>query len=257
LLKKEVETSNAQLLVEMEHAKESDRLKSAFLANLSHEIRTPMNAIIGFSELIQMEEVENERIEKYGKYVIENSYFLQNLINDIVDISLIESGQVHLVYDFHHLKRLFAEIEPIIDASPFRSRRPKVSINFIGKDSLLLQPLYLDALHLKQVLINLVTNALKYTEKGFILIRVKEADGLLEFCVQDTGIGIPVDEQPKIFNRFTKIERMGKTVPGIGIGLSICKGLVLAMKGQIWFESDENNGTKFFFTLPYSTSKIN
>jgi len=253
MLKKELEISNQQLKVEMEHTKETDRSKSAFLANLSHEIRTPMNAIIGFAELIELEEDKSPNLEKYSKYISQNSLYLQNLITDIVDISLIESGKISYKYEYTTINQIITELKPVIDSNPIRKRRPDLELKFECEKELLSMSIYTDITHLKQILINLISNSLKYTAEGFIKISVLKKGEMLEFCVKDTGAGIPIEEQSKIFQRFSKIEhKLKSSVPGIGIGLSITKSLTEGMKGKIWFESKEETGTSFYVQLPYN-----
>ena len=250
-LKTELIKRNKIIEGEKNLAQESDKLKSAFLANLSHEIRTPMNAIVGFSELIHNETTREDKLNKYSIHVIQNSRYLLNLINDIVDISIIESGQIVLIYQSLTLGKIIDEIKPTIDTSSLRKTRSDVEILYLIPSSLYELELYIDGTRLKQILINLITNALKYTVTGSVKIKITKTGHDLNFVVSDSGVGIPLNEQEKIFQRFSKIDRKNNfTMPGIGLGLSITKGLCEAMQGKIWFESEANKGTNFHFTLP-------
>lgn len=249
-LKEEQLNYSRNLEIEKEKAQESDRLKSAFLANLSHDIRTPMNAIMGFSEIIHME-CDNPLAKKYTEQILQNSEYLKNLINDIVDISLIESKQVKFTYNNFKLESIVVELKSMIEIVLQNIERPDLNIYYKIDKQILAKEIYLDKTHLKQILINLITNAIKYTPKGEIEITIKPNNKNLIFSVKDNGVGIPKDQQRKIFERFLKIERKGEfKMPGIGLGLSISKALVEAMGGEIWFESVEDEGTSFFFTLP-------
>lgn len=251
MLKKELIRQNFDIEQEKNQAQQSDRLKSAFLANLSHEIRTPMNAIVGFSELIHNECDKGDKLSRYSTHVVQNSKYLLDLINDIVDISIIESGQVVLNYKNVKLGKVLEELKVIIDASKIKQSRPKVEVIYQIASSLRDLDLYIDATRLLQVIINLMTNALKYTPEGVVKLKIVKVGQELKIDVSDTGVGIPLDEQHKIFQRFSKIDRADHfNMPGIGLGLSITRGLCEAMKGSISFESEVNRGTVFYVTLP-------
>lgn len=250
-LKLQLVEKNKIVQQEMTKAQESDKLKSAFLTNLSHEIRTPMNAIIGFSDLIAMEEEVTGSIRKYSDQIIQNTTYLNNIINDIVEISLIELGQINIRNELFNLSQLMYEIEQVIEALPLRKNKPNLIIRFIQDTKYQNFEIFSDKTHLKQILINLITNALKYTFNGYITIEYKVKQSNIEFFVRDTGVGIPDSEKEKIFVRFTKIDRKGKYhIQGMGIGLSITKGLTEALGGKIWFESEENRGSCFYFLVP-------
>jgi len=251
-LKKQLIERNQQLLEEMVKAKEADKLKSSFLANLSHEIRTPMNAISGFSELTIMDDNLPENIRKYAEQIFINSDYLQNIINDIVDISLIEAGQIKIRKEFFSSRQLMQEISIVVDSMLLRKKKPDLKILF--SDENMNDQIYSDKNHLKQIIINFITNSLKYTDRGFIEIGSKSFDGELVFHVRDSGIGIPENQKTKIFSRFSIIDHNnGQLMPGMGIGLSIAKGLSNALDGKIWFESEENKGSCFYFAIPLKT----
>lgn len=252
VLKLQLIQNNLQLEKDKEKAQESDQLKSAFLANLSHEIRTPMNSIVGFSELLNMEHPADSHTGRYSNQIFQNSIYLLNLINDIVDISLIESGQIKYNYKHTNISQLFAETEAVVSTIPQLKNNNNLLIEYLIAPEIDQKSIFTDPVRLKQSLINLTTNAIKYTPKGKIEI-IAEAHPLgLKIMIKDTGVGIPESEQMKIFGRFSKIERNNKAVKvqGIGLGLSITKALIEAMGGKIWFESKENQGTTFHILLP-------
>jgi signal transduction histidine kinase len=208
-----------------------------------------MNAIMGFSELIQ-NEFDEPKAKKFTNQILINSQYLQNLINDIVDISIIEAGQINIKRSTFVLKNLFNELKPVIEALPYWKNRDSVEL-FYPDCELLEDSIYCDPSKLKQVLVNLISNSVKYTPSGWIKMSVYQRSNEIEFCISDTGAGIPLSEQEKIFDRFSKIaRRVGPTVHGIGLGLSICKAIVEALGGRIWFKSTECKGTAFFFTIP-------
>lgn len=248
-LKNELISYNSQLKEEKIKVLNADRLKSAFLANLSHDIRTPMNAIMGFSELIDME-CEQPKTKSFSQQILLNSKYLQNLIDDIVDISIIESGQIKLNYTTLMLESIFDELKPLVEALPYWKNRNNIELIYPDCE-LLKQKIETDSSKLKQVLINLISNAIKYTPSGRIKISIYKKEHNIEFKIKDNGIGIPQSEQHKIFDRFSKVARKkGPTVHGIGLGLSICNAIINAMKGELWFKSIENEGSTFYFTIP-------
>ena len=251
-LKKELLIYNHNLKIEKHKAQESDRLKSAFLANLSHDIRTPMNAIMGFAEILENEDID-EHLKKYTNQIFINAQYLQNLINDIVDISIIESGKISINYETTTLKTIFEKLAPVIDTLPYWKNREKSELSYpVGE--ILETQIKTDTSRLLQVLINLISNAIKFTPEGKIDITAGIKGQTITFCISDNGFGIPIEEQKKIFDRFAKINRpKGPTTHGIGLGLSICKAIVTTMGGKIWFSSEENKGTSFYFSLPLGT----
>ena len=251
-LKESLVIKNKLVLNERNKAQESDKLKSAFLANLSHEIRTPMNAIVGFSELIQLElEKSNVKILHFSNLVSQNANYLLRLITDIVDISLIESGQLTFHSTSFKLGDIVPELEPMIQQSPAQKRNPDTKTRFIIAPKDADTEINTDSIRLKQILINLISNAIKYTNSGNVIVKINIQDRHVKFNVKDDGMGIPECEQKRIFSRFTKIERNnGSNAPGIGLGLSITQGLVKGLGGEIGFVSKENEGSCFYFTIP-------
>lgn len=225
-------------------AEEANKLKSAFLANMSHEIRTPLNAIIGFSNLLPTAQSRDEMNEFIGIIESNNSLLLQ-LINDILDLSKIEAGTL----DFSETTFSVNEIlDEIVYSSKLRNENDKVEILYDNRS-----PNYIIRAarsRLMQVLINLMNNAMKFTEEGTIRTGCDylPEESMLRFFVRDTGIGIPKNKLKDIFGRFTQLNTF---IQGAGLGLSICEMIVHTMGGTIWVESEIGKGTVFWFTIPY------
>lgn len=246
-----------ELIKAKEKAEESDRLKTAFLQNLSHEIRTPMNAIMGFSELM-VEEFENkEKLEKYAGIINQRCNDLLDIINDILDIAKIESGQLPVHYEECKISSLFEELMSLF--TEYQNRRYKQHIKFSlqshispSEDTIIT-----DKVKLKQILINLINNAFKFTYEGIIECTCRQAEkNTLLFTVKDTGIGIPPEKQEVIFNRFVQLDQQDSIqLGGNGLGLSIVNGLVGLMKGKINLESEPGKGSTFSIAIPIITSQ--
>lgn len=229
-------------------AKESDLLKTAFLRNISHEIRTPMNSIIGFTTLLNENNIPDTKKSEYLRIIKSSSNQLLNIVNEILDISLIETGNLNVIEKKVNLNTMINEVyqyfRPII----------KNSIDFLQTKGLNDEQcdVLTDELKIRKVLSNMISNALKFTEKGHILFGYTVEANELKFFVEDTGIGIPEKFRPNLFNRFEKAEFIpGKLYEGLGLGLSICKGNIDLMNGRIWVDSEAGKGSKFYFTVPY------
>jgi PAS domain S-box-containing protein len=234
-------------------AEESDRLKSSFLANMSHEIRTPMNGIIGFADLIQNPAITDEKRQHYAEVIKKSGKNLLNLINDLLDISKIESCQMTLNESTHSVDTLIKEVhqffEAKLEADPSRQIQLQSSVSNQGLDSVTL-----DFFRLKQILMNLVDNAIKYTEAGIVQIscEIQEGSEQLWFSVSDSGIGLSPENKKMIFERFRQADNnISRIYGGTGLGLSICKGLVELMGGKIWVESNLGHGSTFRFVIPF------
>ena len=243
-LKRTLEEREGQLVVARERAEESDMLKSAFLANMSHEIRTPLNAIVGFSSLMQSEELSQEERAEYCDIVVNNSEMLLTLLNDILDISSLECGKIR----FNYASEEIVQICQHALMTTAHTRQEGVEGRFeCAVDSFMLTT---DAHRLSQILINLLTNAGKFTSEGSITLGVeidKEHDEVL-FSVTDTGPGIPPDKQEMVFNRFEKLE--GNKKKGTGLGLAICRQIAVIIGGRIWVDPTYTGGARFIFAHP-------
>lgn len=222
-------------------AEESDRLKTAFLANMSHEIRTPLNAIVGFSDILATEEVSPEDKKSFGNIIRSNNEQLLTLINDILDLSNLESGSVKFVKTSFDVEELMNEIYASYHPK-FKELPIKLVYTPRGKQI----TMYQDRQRLTAVLTNFVNNSIKYTDEGTITIGYQEEAEGVKFTVTDTGTGIPNELLDKIFDRF---EKLGSLVKGTGLGLSICKTLADCMHGKIGVESAPGKGSTFWFWL--------
>ena len=236
-----------KLAHETERALQSDRLKSAFLANMSHEIRTPLNAIVGFSGLLQETDDPEERKE-YIQLINTNNELLLNLINDILDLSRIESGEVTLSNEYFDLVHYFGNL-----AASLQQRCVNPEVRFIIERPYTKCNVFLDRSRLAQICTNFATNAIKHTRKGSIRIGYAYVDGGITLYVEDTGNGIPADKQHLVFQRFEKLDPF---VQGTGLGLSICKAIVDACGGKIGFTSKEGQGSEFWAWLPCEAEVI-
>jgi len=234
-------------------AEESDVLKTAFLSNMSHEIRTPMNAILGFSNLLSHKEISAAEKEEFVNLIRINGKNLLTLVEDIIDISKIDSGQLQIKNSPVCLHVVLNEVyESFWDDI---RRRGQLNIKLYLNEGISDKNTFIlaDSVRLKQVLINLVGNAIKFTERGFVEFGYElKNEELLQFYVKDTGIGLPEGKENKIFERFSKFtDGKRRLYGGTGIGLSIAKDLISLMGGKIWVESEDKVGSTFFFTIPY------
>jgi signal transduction histidine kinase len=240
-------TIKQNYIYESERAKKSDQLKSAFLANMSHEIRTPLNAIVGFSSLMTDPYIADAEKKLYGEQVVNNSDYLLNLIEDIVDVSKIESNQLNI-------KKNTVDVIPVIDKTIQSFQLSVLSQkNIIIKNKLDLPKLTLrvDQVRFEQILRNLISNAVKFTVDGVIEVDCSLDHDYYVFSVKDFGIGIEPKYHDVIFDRFMKIENnKDQLYRGTGLGLFISKQLVEMFGGEIWVESEIGKGSTFYFTIP-------
>lgn len=233
-----------QLVIAREQAEESDMLKSAFLANMSHEIRTPLNAIVGFSSLMQGEELSQDERAEYCGIVVKNSEMLLTLLNDILDISSLECGKIRFNYASEDIVQVCQHI------SMTTAHTRQEGVGFVFDCSVESFMLATDAHRLSQVLINLLTNAGKFTSEGTITLGVEIDNDRREvlFSVADTGSGIPLEKQDLVFNRFEKLD--GNKKKGTGLGLAICRQIAMIVGGRIWVDPAYTSGARFVFAHP-------
>lgn len=242
-----------ELVNAKEKAEESNRLKTAFLQNMSHEIRTPMNAIIGFSELLARNFNNKQKLENFAGIITQRCNDLLIIIDDILDIAKIESGQLPVKIETCNINDLFRELSLFYSELQIKQKKQHISLNIHpGNPSGI--KMQSDIGKLKQIFINLIGNAFKFTESGSIDVSYRmEQDQFITFFVSDTGIGIPRNKQQIIFERFMQVEQApNRLFGGTGLGLSIVKGLIGLLNGKIWLESELGKGTIFYFSLPYN-----
>lgn len=235
-----------------ERAEESDRLKSSFLANMSHEIRTPMNAIIGFSELLQEDNLPSETRQQFFNHIKNSGNSLLNLINDIIDFSKIESGELKISKTVFNLNDMFDELYQTFTKIKSAKEKDHIDLQFTKGLSDENSIIYTDPFRLKQIITNLVENALKFTEKGNIQVFYQLNQTELIFSVKDTGIGISQDKQDIIFSRFRQADDShARKYGGTGLGLSISRKLTGLLDGKMWLESKVDVGSNFSISIPY------
>ncbi|MCB8964087.1 MAG: response regulator [Bacteroidales bacterium] len=235
-----------------EKAVESDRLKSAFLANMSHEIRTPMNAILGFAELVSRQNIQPEKREVYTQHIVNNGKILLNLVDDIIDLAKIEAGQLKFRRNTTNISELLAELLETSIAEKKRLKKNDIQITCNPDNRNTTQWLLCDNLRLKQVMLNLLSNALKFTFGGSIEFGYTiPNNATIQFYVKDSGIGILPEQQSIIFERFRQADDTAtRQFGGTGLGLAISKKLVELMGGRIWVTSEPHVGSTFYFTQP-------
>ena len=248
-LKDELLRSDKDLRVAKDRAEESNRLKSAFLANMSHEIRTPLNSIVGFSDVLAVEGSTEEERQSYFQIIKTNSDLLLRLINDILDLSRLEANRVTLTWEECDVVLLCRQGVASVSFS-----RQSSDNQFLFTTSFETYRMETDIQRMQQVIINLLSNADKFTKKGKITLdfSVDEKTGMAVFSVTDTGCGIPKEKQKLVFERF---EKLNEYAQGTGLGLSICKLIVSKWKGAIWIDPDYTGGARFIFSHPLKIEK--
>jgi PAS domain S-box-containing protein len=242
-----------ELVAAKEHAEESDRLKSAFLANMSHEIRTPMNGILGFADLLKEPDLSGEEKKKYIGIIETSGKRMLNIINDIVNISKIEAGQMEISNTTFSVNEQLDYLYTF-----FKPEAEKKGIKLIKKipDDNTDNILTTDKEKLCAILVNLIKNSVKYIHEGVIEFGYVSIAGYLQFYIRDTGIGIPEDKKESVFDRFSRVDNRHNTpYEGAGLGLAITKSYVEMLGGKIWYESEVGTGTQFFFTVPIENKK--
>jgi len=240
-----------ELVEAKERAEEADKLKSTFLASMSHEIRTPLNAIIGFLDIVLQDDTVKEELKTYLEYAKESGNILSMLINDILDFSKIEANQLTLEKTNFSLESVFQNIEAV-GKMLIAEKKKTIQLRGTSPDAAEIVLLG-DAYRLEQVLINLISNAVKFTKNGFIEYGFEINDNsTIEFYVRDTGIGIAENQQKLIFEPFRQAEeKTTRKYGGTGLGLSISKKLIEMMGGSIGLQSTVGEGTTFYFTVPF------
>ncbi len=251
-LEKLVKERTAELAIAKERAEAADRLKSAFLATMSHELRTPLNSIIGFTGIMLQGlagPLNDEQTKQLGM-VQSSARHLLNLINDILDISKIEAGQLEIASEPFDMRQTIGKA--VRTVTPLAEKKRLALVAEVAPE---VDQITSDQRRVEQILINLLNNAIKFTEHGEVRVECRISDGWLVTRVVDTGIGIKPEDMGKLFKAFRQIETgMARRHEGTGLGLSICQKLVEMLGGEIWAESGWGVGSTFTFTLPSSPS---
>ena len=245
----EKKCSEKELVNAKERAEESDRLKTAFLQNMSHEIRTPLNGIIGFSKLLLTENISSSDIEEFTNIIISSGHRLIEIVNNILDISKILTGQVTVQLQPLLLNDVFHDMQAFFEVSA-NDNQIELCYDNNGSDN---TTILTDETKLRQILTNLIYNSIKFTHSGKINFGYEVVENYVMIYVKDTGIGIPEENHEKVFERFVQSEQtLARNYEGAGLGLSICKGLVELLGGRIWLDSTFGKGTTMSFILPYT-----
>jgi PAS domain S-box-containing protein len=240
-----------ELEITKERAVESDRLKTVFLGNMSHEIRTPLNGILGFTELLGRTSATEDKKERYYKLIMSNGEQLLRIIDDIVDLSLIESNQLKIEESKFDLNILINDVIDYFELYKLNVNKPDLHI--ILQNELRYSPLilYTDPVRLKQVLMNLLKNSFKFTNEGYIRLECIAVNQAIRFTVEDTGIGIDPAKSEIIFDRFRQgDESLSRKYGGTGLGLSISKGIIEKMRGSIWIDPEYQTGLRICIEIP-------
>jgi len=251
-------TERKQIIEELirakEKAEESDNLKTAFLHNISHEIRTPMNAIVGFSALLGEPDIDEKIRSSYIEVIMQSSNHLLSIINDIVDISNIEANLIKTIKNEVNINSFLKSIyNQFIHKADEKKIKLVIETELKDSEAMILT----DNTKLNQILSNIVSNALKFTDKGQVKIWYHVKEKFLEFGISDTGIGISQEHHDRIFNRFYQVQNsVTRLYEGTGLGLAISKAYVEHMGGKIWLFSEPGIGTSFFFTIPYEKQEV-
>ena len=243
----EKEKLTSELIIARDRAEESDRLKTAFLQNMSHEIRTPLNGIIGFSGLLNNDDLSKEEIKEFTDIICQSGNRLIEIVNNVLDISRIQTGQVEIRQKPILINSIFSGLLSFFHPLA-HVKNICLEYHNQGEEH---RSIISDETKLHQILTNLINNAIKFTKSGNIDYGFEIKEKFVQFYVQDTGIGIRKELYDKIFERFIQAEQTThRSYEGAGLGLAISKGLVELLGGNIWVESEINKGTTFFFTIP-------
>lgn len=243
----EKEKRAAELIIAKEKAEESDKLKTAFLQNMTHEIRTPLNEIIGFSGLLSKDNLSKEDITDFTAMISESGQRLIEIVNNVIDISKIQTGQIQIDNKLIQIDFLLIDI---LNIFRFSAKAKDLTLKYHLPENAPVM-IYTDEMRLRQIFRNLLNNSIKFTNSGNIDFGCIELDDSIQFYVRDTGIGIPEELHTNIFDIFIQADlSISRSYEGAGLGLSISKGLVELLGGNIWVESELGKETTFYFTIP-------
>jgi PAS domain S-box-containing protein len=237
-----------ELIAAKEKAEESERLKSAFLANMSHELRSPLNSIIGFSDLLSDPAFDNDQKMQFAQLINKGGRNLLETITELMDFSKIDAGQVKVNKQSVSLNNLLNDLH--LEYS-YKASEKGIELLLDNQDLHQDLVVHTDEVKIRQILVNFISNAIKFTSKGTIELGIRLTDSIVQFHVKDTGIGIPAEYKEKIFERFLQVEsHNSRKYGGIGLGLAISKSLVELLGGNIWVDAQEGIGSTFYFTIP-------
>lgn len=243
-------TKTQKIINEIEILKDklkySDSIKNIFLSNISHELRTPMNAIIGFSDLL-LSDKDTPQLENFLKSINSNAIHLDELLNNILDYSKMESKEFDLLYEKFSINELFEELNNVFSQLNYKKNLDFVKLEFIINED---RKIISDYLRLKQILFNIISNSIKFTNKGYIKTTYSVDGQYIIFKIEDTGIGIPQDKIRYVFDRFWQSDSSSrKKYKGVGLGMAISKSIAELLGGKIWLESEINKGTTFYVKI--------
>jgi signal transduction histidine kinase/ActR/RegA family two-component response regulator len=241
--------AESDLLNAKDRAEESDRLKSVFLANISHEIRTPMNGILGFAKLLKQSDLTYEEKLEFINIIEESGFRLLNIINDLVDFSKVEAGQMKIANSASNINE---QIQTIYTFFKYEVERKGMQFSYRNSLPANEAIVITDREKIYAILTNLIKNAIKFTNEGNIVFGYEKKGKYLEFFIRDTGIGIPKEKQKEIFKRFVQADNeLSRNYDGAGLGLAITKAYIELLGGIIWVESEVGKGSVFYFTIPH------
>jgi PAS domain S-box-containing protein len=253
LAQNELLLTNEELKLAKQKAEESDRLKSAFLANMSHEIRTPMNGILGFAELLKEPDLSSSEHQHFLEIIERSGERMLNIINDLIDISKIESKLMDVHYSNVNLNQ---QLEYLYAFFKLEAEKKELKLDYNCGATNAEAIIKTDKEKFLAIFINLIKNAVKYTKSGSINFGYDIIDNKIQCYVEDTGLGIPKEAQKKVFDRFVQADlALTSEYEGAGLGLAITKGYVELLGGEVWLESKYRKGSKFYFTIPYQKIK--
>lgn len=242
-----------KLIKALEKAEESDKLKTAFLQNISHEIRTPLNAISGFTDLLSDPNLSPQTQSEYIKIIQNSSSRLTSIISDIITISALETNQEELRYSNVCINSIIGELNAVFEQQASQKGPILYSKRVLNEEQ---ANVLTDRTKVTQILSNLISNSIKFTNEGFVEFGCVLKGNSLEFFVKDSGIGIEPEFHEKIFERFRQADRsINRLYGGTGLGLAISKAFVDLLGGKIWLNSEPNKGSVFYFTIPYKRAK--
>lgn len=237
----------------LENKEQADRLKTHFLTTVSHEIRTPMNAILGFSNLMIDRNLPFEKREEYMVHINNNSDNLLNIVDSMIDVSLLETKKLKIKTEKFNLHNLLQQVHCFFNIEKHKIGKAHLALllNKAVRDKDIF--IYSDPYRLNQVLSTFMNNALKFTSRGIIEFgyEFQTGKGKIHFFIKDSGKGVLYEKAQSIFDKFEKLEDKGNTAGGVGLGLTLAKGLIELLGGDVWFETNVYNGTTFHFTIDY------